>query len=186
MIRLFLLLALVWSTGAAQDGLPKSVKEIRQLYADTQEAIARMDEEEHLRAQMTTTVQRNMPGSGIRKETVTTFFEEYDDSVDGIEFNPDYRPFFVTRKYNVAARKFYEEYLFDAETGTPVFIFLQGDSMEGDGKKDETRYYFGPLGKLSESIKGERLLDEQEALDQAASLWQSLKAQLNQFRDLAH
>lgn len=73
MIRLFLLLALVWSTGAAQDGPPKTVKEIRQLYADTQKAIAMMDEEEHLRAQMKTTVQRNMPGSASARKRSRPF-----------------------------------------------------------------------------------------------------------------
>ena len=93
MLRLFLLLALAWpATGSPQDGLPSTVKEIRQLYANVQEAIANMNEEEHYRSQVVTTIQRTLPATGIRKETVTTFFAEYDDGIEEGDFNPDYRP----------------------------------------------------------------------------------------------
>lgn len=118
----FLLMLVLALPGLPQDGLPTTVKEIRQRYADTQQSIAMMHEEEHFRSEIVTTIQRNMPGSGIRK-------------------------------YNVAARKFYEEYLFDAETGKLLFVFLQADSIENAGTKDETRYYFGPQGLISETSR---------------------------------
>lgn len=144
----FLLMLVLALPGLPQDGLPTTVKEIRQRYADTQQSIAMMHEEEHFRSEIVTTIQRNMPGSGIRKETVTCYFAEFGEDLD-----PDYRPYFVTRKYNVAARKFYEEYLFDAETGKLLFVFLQADSIENAGTKDETRYYFGPQGLISETSR---------------------------------
>ena len=45
--RLFLLLALAFNPDAGQDDFPSTVKEIRQLYAETQRAIAMMSEEEY-------------------------------------------------------------------------------------------------------------------------------------------
>ena len=186
MLRLLLLLSLIWpATGAPQDGLPTTVKEIRQLYANVQQAIADMNEEEHYRSQLVTTIQRTLPVTGIRKETVTTYFAEYDEGIEEGDFNPDYRPYFITRKFsNEAGWKGYEEYLYDDESGQPVFVFLQIDYNDGKGKQ-ETRYYYGPLGLISENIKGERVMDEGAAHDQATTLWDSLKAQLNQFEQLA-
>ena len=175
--RLFLLLALVFPSGAGQDHLPSTVKEIRQLYAETQQAIAMMSEEEHLCSRLVTTTQSNLPGSGIRKETVTCYFADYGE--DEEEWNPDYRPYFITRKYNVGARKFYEEYLFDGSTGRLIFVFIQGDSSEGG--KDETRYYFGPDGLISENIKGDRTAapTSDTALDMALTLRTAVQAQLS-------
>jgi hypothetical protein len=178
MIRLFLLLALVWSTGAAQDGPPKTVKEIRQLYADTQKAIAMMDEEEHLRYQLTMTHQCNNAGAGIQQETITGYYYEDEEAVNNDYHHTDYRPYFIIRKYNVGARKFYEEYLFHAESGEPVFVFLQCDSMEDAGKKDESRYYYGPGGLISENIKGERILSDFTAKELAAEIWSTLQTQV--------
>lgn len=175
----FLLMLVLALPGLPQDGLPTTVKEIRQRYADTQQSIAMMHEEEHFRSEIVTTIQRNMPGSGIRKETVTCYFAEFGEDLD-----PDYRPYFVTRKYNVAARKFYEEYLFDAETGKLLFVFLQADSIENAGTKDETRYYFGPQGLISENVKGERCATAEEATKMANECYQAIKANLNGFRNL--
>ncbi|MBR5099682.1 MAG: hypothetical protein IKX34_00085 [Bacteroidales bacterium] len=186
MLRLFLILALAFPAGAPQDGLPTTVKEIRQLYANVQEAIANMNEEEHYRSQVVTTIQRTLPATGIRKETVTTFFSEYGEELEEEEgFNPDYRPYFITRKFsNEAGWKGYEEYLYDDESGRPIFVFIQIDYNDGKGKQ-EMRYYYGPMGLISENIKGERVMDDLAAQDQANLLWGSVKAQLNQFRDLA-
>ena len=185
MLRLFLILALAFPAGVPQDGLPTTVKEIRQLYANVQEAIANMNEEEHYRSQLVTTIQRTLPATGIRKETVTTFFAEYDEGIEEGDFNPDYRPYFITRKFsNEAGWKGYEEYLYDDESGTPIFVFIQIDYDNGKGKQ-EMRYYYGPMGLISENIKGERVMDALAAQDQANMLWGSMKAQLNQFKELA-
>ena len=178
MLRFLFLLVLALPV-IPQDGLPTTVKEIRQLYTDTQQGIALMSDEEHLRKELVTTIQRNMPGTGIRKETVTCYFAEFGDDLD-----PDYRPYFVTRKYNVAAHRFYEEFLFDAETGKLLFVFRQGDSYETAGAKDETRYYFGPQGLLSENIKGERRETADEAINMANECYKALKASLDGFKNL--
>ena len=81
-------------------------------------------------------------------------------------------------KFNAAVRQYYQEFLYDAASGKPVFVFLQQDSIRGD-QKDETRYYFGPSGLISENIKGERIMDQQEAYDKAISLWSTLFNNMN-------
>lgn len=173
----FIILLALAGTASAQDNLPTTVKEVRQKYADAQQFIAMMDEEEHIRSQVTLSLQRNVPGIGIQKETVTCFYENFEsDNVD--EWNFIYRPFFMTVKFNVAARSCYQEFLFDAASGKPVFVFLQQDSYTSD-KKDETRYYFGPSGLISENVKGERVMGQQEAYDKAASLWTALFNNMN-------
>ena len=179
MKRLYILILMLSLAGTAhaQDGLPTTVKEIRQKYADAQQFISLMDQEEHIRSQVTLSLQRNVPAIGIQKETVTCFFENFEnENVDG--FNFIYRPFFMTVKFNVAVRQCYQEFLFDAASGKPVFVFLQQDSYQGD-QKDETRYYFGPSGLISEIVKGERVMSPQEAYDKAARLWETLFNNMN-------
>ena len=170
------MLSLAGAAGA-QDGLPATVKEVRQKYAEAQQAIAMMDVEEHTRSQVTLSLQRNVPGIGIQKETVTCFFENFESDNED-EWNFIYRPFFLTVKFNVAPRQCYQEFLFDAASGKPVFVFLQQDSYQSD-QKDETRYYFGPSGLISENVKGERIMSQQEAYDKAVSLQATLFNNMN-------
>ena len=175
---LFIILMLsLAGTAGAQEGLPTTVKEVRQKYADAQQYIALMDQEEHIRSQVTLSLQRNVPAIGIQKKTVTCFFENFENDKEG-EWGFIYRPFFMTVKFNAAVRQFYREFLYDAASGKPVFVFLQQDSIQGD-QKDETRYYFGPSGLISENIKGERVMDQQEAYDMAVSLWSTLFNNMN-------
>ena len=175
---LFIILMLsLAGTAGAQEGLPTTVKEVRQKYADAQQYIALMDQEEHIRSQVTLSLQRNVPAIGIQKKTVTCFFENFENDKEG-EWGFIYRPFFMTVKFNAAVRQFYREFLYDAASGKPVFVFLQQDSIRGD-QKDETRYYFGPSGLISENIKGERVMDQQEAYDMAVSLWSTLFNNMN-------
>ena len=179
-MKRFLLIILLLSLAAAagaQEGLPTTVKEVRQKYADAQQYIALMDQEEHIRSQVTLSLQRNVPAIGIQKKTVTCFFENFENDKEG-EWGFIYRPFFMTVKFNAAVRQFYREFLYDAASGKPVFVFLQQDSIRGD-QKDETRYYFGPSGLISENIKGERIMDQQEAYDMATSLWSTLFNNMN-------
>ena len=179
MKRFFFIILMLSLAGAAgaQDGLPATVKEVRQKYAEAQQAIAMMDVEEHTRSQVTLSLQRNVPAIGIQKETVTCFFENFENNKEG-EWGFIYRPFFMTVKFNAAVRQFYREFLYDTASGKPIFVFLQQDSIRGD-QKDETRYYFGPSGLISENIKGERIMSQQEAYDKAVSLQATLFNHMN-------
>lgn len=165
------MLALAWPAAAWQDGLPKTVKEIRQRYAEAHQAIAQMDEN-GVHNQVTLVVQRNMPASGLRTVTLTCYFEEYQDEDEEMAGNMDYLPFFLTSRSNLAVWVDYEEYLFDPMSGNPIFIFLQRDTE--DGGKDETRYYFGPDGLISENIKGERVMSSGAAYQAAIHLRDSM------------
>ena len=84
----------------------------------------------------------------------------------------------MTVKFNAAVRQFYREFLYDAASGKPLFVFLQQDSIDGS-QKDETRYYFGPSGLISEIVKGERVMSEQEAYELATSLCATLFNDMN-------
>ena len=161
-----LLLAMVLPMNAFGQSLPKTVQEVRKLYAQAKQDIAEMDLEEHMLCRLVSTSQRNMPAIGIQKETLTAYFNNEDRDED---WYPIFRLFFLTRKYNAAARQFYEEYLFDAQTGRLIFVFLQGDSYVNE-TKDETRYYFGEEGLISENIKGERLSEPDTILRSAEAL----------------
>ena len=178
MKRLFFIILLALAVPAgAQDNRPTTVLGVRQKYSDIQKFIAMMDQEEHTRSQITLYLQRNVPGIGIQKETVTCFYE-YSRSDDENEWNFFYRPIFITVKFNVAVHQCYQEYLFDVDSGKPVFVFLQQDSYLSE-EKDETRYYFGPSGLISEIVKGERIMDQQEAFDKGASLWTTMLKNMN-------
>ena len=58
--------------------------------------------------------------------------------------------YFITRKYNVGAREYYEEFLFNE--GSLVFYFNKQEA-------NETRYYWGRDGFLHEVVKGEPVMD---------------------------
>ena len=58
----------------------------------------------------------------------------------------------MTRSYNVGARNYYEEFLYDKE-GSLVFYFSKSQN-------DETRYYWGAGGFFHEDIKGQKQMDE--------------------------
>ena len=165
LLMLSLLAAFLPLTAFGQ-GLPKTVKEVRERYAQAHQEIADMDLEEHMVCRLISTSQRNMPAIGIQKETLTAYFNNQDRDED---WYPIFRLFFLTRKYNVSARNFYEEYLFDAQTGRLIFVFLQGDNYFSESK-DETRYYFGEEGLISENIKGERIAEADSILRSAEAL----------------
>jgi hypothetical protein len=68
-----------------------------------------------------------------------------------------YSVYFITRSYNVAARKFYQEFLFDGPECELLFFYQRNDAL--DGGADETRYYYGKNG-VHKAIKGIAEFDE--------------------------
>ena len=175
-LLVFLLLVPAWPAFAWQDNFPQTVKEIRQRYAEAHQAIARMDEA-GVHNRVTLVVQRNMPATGMRTVTLTCFFEEYqtEDMVGYL----DYLPFFLTSRSNVSVWEFYEEYLFDANSGKPLFIFYQQTNEKDYNQKDETRYYFGPDGLISENIKGDRIISAEKAYDAAIQLRDTMSSKMS-------
>ena len=176
--RLLKLILLGFSLGitvlAAAQNEAAAVREVRAAYAAAKEQIARSSESDdaNLHNDVVTTIRRNMPGSGPSVETYHCYFD-LDVQAEPV-WEVHYRPYFITRKYNIAARNFYEEYLYEPASGRLLFVFLQGDSL--DGGKNEERYYYDAEGRLvSENIKGERTISDED-LRYDADLFRSLIA----------
>jgi len=118
MKRLFLLLTLVLAihTSWAQDTprAKKCVAEVRKQYAAAKERSEREEKEEYApKENMTVNLNYIIPGCGPTAETLHYLFTAKDGEEPGVR---TYQPLLITRKYNVAARQMYEEYLFDGRT----------------------------------------------------------------------
>lgn len=78
------------------------------------------------------------PGSGPSTETLEFYAELKEDSVKGTQNEA----FFIRRNYNVAARNYYNEFLFDRVTGDLIFAYVRSSSEDKPNVKVEDRYYF--------------------------------------------
>ena len=124
------------------------VANIRKMYAEAKEIIANKKKAEVPPDETVVTSNYMAPGAGPIKDVTHYFYSgEYDENLRNVY----YTPYFITRSYNVGARDFYEEFLFDK--GSLVFYFSKSQN-------DETRYYYGGGGFFHEVIKGEKQMDE--------------------------
>ena len=140
------------------------VKEVRAAYSAAKEKIKLADGEFAPRNDAMATLYFNVPATGPRTVVAHCYFD-----LDTDEDGAHYYPYFITLKYNVAARDFYEEYLFDPESGRLQFVFIQQDNFEGT--KNEERYYYDDLGKLAAvNITGERTVDDAALVSHAEDL----------------
>ena len=132
------------------------VAAIRKLYAAAKERIERNGKDEAVpRYDVTVNSHYVVPGSGPTEETIRYFFGTDFDEEAGMYVS---RVYFITRRFNVAARPCYQEFLYDEESGDLVFAFLQEEGF--DGASNQTRYYWNKSGLVQELVKGERVMDE--------------------------
>ena len=117
-----------------------------------------------------------IPGSGPTEDVIHYYFTIDDDSETGLYF---YKPYLVTRSFNIAARKFYQEYLIDKES-TLLFLFQRNDTFEGDIA--ETRFYFGKHG-VHKAVKGDATLDEEFCVKNAQELINAFNLIMNSDSD---
>lgn len=121
------------------------VAEVRKLYAEARESMAYNDQEDYPAVSgMETTYYYMAPGAGPIKHYVK-YYMGTDETDEGEILG--YRPYFVSDSYNSGARKLYEEYLLDSETGKLVFAYAYEEN--GDGTKNEGRYYYYKDGSLA-------------------------------------
>ena len=94
----------------------------------------------------------NRPDSGATSETLEFYAEVKQDTVGGYE----YETFFIRRSYSMSARKYYNEFLFDRETGDLIFAYVRSSSEDEPNIKIEDRYYFdnGSLVPISHTATG--------------------------------
>jgi len=156
------------------------VAQIRKMYADAKERIMHNDNGDAPRSDMEVTACYVIPAAGSTKETIHYYYELQNDGEDGVAF---YQPYFVTRNFNIAARNFYQEFLFDTERRELVFCY--GSEENFDGGTDEVRFYWGDTGRgetglVHKIIKGKPETDDSLMLKKASDLRDALNSILNQ------
>ena len=112
----------------------KEVADIRKQYAEAKQEMNALDKKERQGQPSNKTVfssSYNESGVGPANEVITYYYQVAFDEESEMSFH---RPFFITRKFNVAAREFYQEFLYD-KAGNLKFFFEKNP----DG---ETRYYY--------------------------------------------
>ena len=152
-----LLIALTSIPSRAQEMTKAERDGIRAAYSAAKERIERNNhaqEQNMPRSDMEIVSHYVVPGCGPTDEIIHYYFTLGEDPVLGI---PYYNIYFITRSYNVAARRFYQEFLFDEDESRLLFFFQSNDAQ--DSGSDETRYYYGKSG-IHKSIKGSAELDE--------------------------
>lgn len=128
----------------------KDVADIRKLYAEAKQYMEGLDqlEREGLPPEKTVFSSNfNEAGTGPTKEVITYYHRVAYDEEAEISVH---RPFFITRKFNVAAREYYQEFLYDSD-GNLKFFFEKNP----DG---ETRYYYCK-DDVYDIIKGSMSMD---------------------------
>ena len=152
-------------TGAAK----KTVDEIREQYASAKQRIEYNNSMEEARNQMTATISHMVPGTGHQEKVVTFYFTTYFDEAVGEYIS---KPYFITATYNVAARKFYDEYLID-QKGNVVFAYLSGDSFDTSIGRDERRFYWKNDRLVHKQEKCFDVVHESVALEQGKNMLQA-------------
>lgn len=171
-----LLMVLTAITSHAQDVTKAEMAGIRAAYSAAKGQVERNSHAQELnvpRSDMEIVSHYVIPGCGPTEEVIHYYFTLDEDPVLG---TPYYKLYFISTSYKVAARKFYQEFLF-GEDGTDLLFFFQSNDAL-DGGSDETRYYYGKSG-VHKSIKGTAELDEVFAARKADELKTAFNHLLN-------
>ena len=173
MILLAALMMASSSLSAAQDRRSDAISAVRKAHKEAKEVCARSNDSSIPRNDLTITYHYMVPACGETCDTIRGWFELTQDEEN---WTNSYPIFFITRKYNIAARNFYEEYLFDRQSGKLLFVFLQGDVYTDDAgiTVNEERYYYDERGLAAESIKGSRQQEDADIVRYAEALRQRL------------
>ena len=174
MTRLFILIISVFAWMGGPDGTPSTVQEIRQAYAAAHQEIEDSHHESVPRNELVENLEYMIPALGTTYETFCCYYRQ---TMDETDWHTRYLPYFITRKYNMAVRNIYEEYLYDTVTGRLLFVYIRTDN--GDDTLNEERYYYGPDGLISEVIKGERTISDKQLRIYAKILRDSVKTRLD-------
>ena len=119
--------------------------EVKKLYAEAKERMAYNDQEDYPAVSgMETTYYYMAAGAGPIKHYIKYYIDS-EETDEGEVLS--YRPYFFSDSYNSGARKIYEEYLVDEKTGTLLFAYAYEEN--GDGTKNEGRYYYYKDGSLA-------------------------------------
>lgn len=103
----------------------------------------------------TTHITQNLPGTGYHQEDISMYYREILSSDDQIY--PSLALEFATKKYNFAAREFYEEYLYDDKQQIQFIFATTPDLAPNADHTCELRFYFLD-GKIAEVLVKSRPL----------------------------
>lgn len=127
----------------AQNSVEQRINVIRQAYANRMNLMQNQpyDDDSDKVDRLTIAYSRMYPGTGMARFKDTYYWT--DDENEEYMLKPTL--YFMTRQYtmNSGIYKFYNEYLFDAETGEPMFMLVTTEFAD----KREYRFYFDK-GKL--------------------------------------
>ncbi len=179
---MFMMLALLSaSVTVAQTRAVKSrVAEIRKLYQQAKEDAKHIDDGEGPRSDMEVTANYMVPACGLTTETLHYYYELQQD---GEDYSPFYQPYLVTRKFNVAAREYFQEFLYDRDRRTLIFAYTC--EVGYDGGKNESRYYWdfdeaGANVLCHKILSGKPEITAEEVLKKSRDLADGLNFLLNQ------
>ncbi len=164
---LTIIVALLALVNYAQQVSDAELTAIRAAYSDAKQQVelnSHAQEQNVPRSDMEVVSHYVIPGCGPTEEVIRYYFTLDEDPEEGTCV---YKPYLITRSYNVAARKFYQEFLFDKQEATLLFFYQSNDAM--DGSTNETRYYYGKHG-VHQTIKGAVSMDDTFAARLAADL----------------
>lgn len=182
MTRFFIPFIVLWVVlttmpSHAQEVTKAEMVSIRAAYSAAKEQVERnshAQEQDEPRSDMEIVSHYVIPGCGPTEEVIHYYFTLGEDPVLGTTY---YKIYFISTSYNVAARKFYQEFLFGEKESDLLFFFQSNDAL--DGSTDETRYYYGKSG-VHKSIKGTAELDEVFAARKADELKTAFNLLMNQ------
>ena len=166
-ISLTFVLSLMAMLMFAQEVTDAELSAIRAAYRDAKQQVeinSHAGEQNVPRSDMEVVSHYVIPGCGPTEEVIHYYFTLDENPETGTYVN---RLYLITRSYNVAARKFYQEFLFEKQESTLLFFYQRNDAL--DGTTDETRYYYGKHG-IHQSIKGTAPMDDIFAARLAADL----------------
>ena len=152
----------------AQEATQDEIAGIRAAYSAAKEQMelnSHADEMNVPRSDMEISSHYIIPGSGPTEDVIHYYFTMDDDPETGSYV---YKPYLVTRSFNIAAHQFYQEYLIDKESR--LLFFFQSQSNDAiEGGTAETRFYYGKHG-VHKAVKGDATLDEELCIRSAQEL----------------
>ncbi len=155
-IVFFMLLCAMGAGMAVAQNVDTKIAQIRQLYSEAQELIGFADIEPNTRNTFSINIDQMYPGSGPHKEKIDFFFTcldlHEDDESDYLNWHSTL--YLVRHSFNIGGHKYYNEYLYDIESGDPVFALL---TNVYDEKENEAVRVYLNKGKVLKIVPSSEL-----------------------------
>lgn len=123
----------------------QNINTIKEKYYEVKQSIALQSKEVNCQNNGKISFTHNVPGIGPQTFHCTFFFTPYQYDDEG--FIKPHNLQFVQCTFNIAARDYYEEYLYD-ENGNLIFAYGKGPSLEDCNKSHEIRLYLNNMNLI--------------------------------------